>query len=268
MSAALLSIPAGKIAQFTTWLDTGDASQLAPMTRETGEQFDTAVLSDLQARAIREFEDGDVSRVDAWLAPRLHYCLRLSKQSASQSGIWSWLAAEPMRKFMDVRWSRDTHDNWKWRYTARDLLRNGIARLWWGAELTRSGADYTLVCDAFRTVRTFMFISELRYSWHREAARAFTMVARDENLNDNAIKDLSKTFNVYLKTRALEIWDASESVGDAEQIDKAWLSKSPSFAVAAGPLNMLVGPTGGVSRRKIEESLCNTLRKMVARIPQ
>lgn len=88
------------------------------------------------------------TQADAWLAPRLHASLRLTRREASQRGIWWHLAGVDLRNYVLWRWAgEDRHvaqDRW-----AGPIHKQAIARLWWGAELLRNGADYSSVDDFF-----------------------------------------------------------------------------------------------------------------------
>ena len=262
----LLSIPRSKIPHVESVLASGLATVFDPIARDTGVTFNLALLQDLESRVLTKHAGKDVSAIDRWFAPRLHFALRLSRRRASDPGVWTWLATGPLKRYMERRWpksTKDTKNPW-WHYTGRDLLRNGISRLWWGAEMTRSGPDYSLVENAFSAVRTFQFVSELRYSWHREAARSFTRAVTDTPASDDDIKGLSKLLNVYLKTRALERWDASEEGDEVSGPDGAWLAVKPTLAESAAPIAELVGPAAGVSRRLVEEELYGWLVKLFA----
>jgi len=91
------------------------------------------------------WEDRTVS--DRWLAPRLHYALRLFRAEAADRGIWQWIAlrypwylawrwADPDGNIAEDRWWGPVH-------------KQAFARLWWGAEIFRDGPDYRPVEQAF-----------------------------------------------------------------------------------------------------------------------
>lgn len=65
--------------------------------------------------------------------------------NAADPRLWSYLALVTHREYMTQRWSLESAGNWKARArdrwlmdkpTRRALIRNGISRLWWIAELT------------------------------------------------------------------------------------------------------------------------------------
>jgi hypothetical protein len=105
--------------------------------------------------AMRRFGDRPPAS-DAWLAPRLHACLRLTRAEAAERGLWAWLATSEYAYYTMWRWPGrgEEEEDPTLRGTAvkrfvgsdRD---NAIARLWWGAELCRDGGDYGPVVRAF-----------------------------------------------------------------------------------------------------------------------
>ena len=112
--------------------------------RPDGSTVDLGVLDELLAEFARRRAAGEWARdratSDRWLAPRLHYALRLTRAEAADRRIWTWLA--------------DRHSDivgWRWRDEAGQVAEDRrvgpihkqvLARLWWGAELFRNGDDY------------------------------------------------------------------------------------------------------------------------------
>src|ERR1700712_2872433 len=59
------------------------------------------LMTDFDARRAKGDWDDDRARSDRWLAPRVHFALRLTRFEASDKGTWQWLAV----RFPDyVRW--------------------------------------------------------------------------------------------------------------------------------------------------------------------
>lgn len=88
----------------------------------------------------------DRSASDRWLAPRLHYALRLGRTEAADPDLWAWLGVRFL-EYVEWRWSgrTDIPEN---RFRG-PIHKQAFARLWWGAELFRNGADYSPVEMAF-----------------------------------------------------------------------------------------------------------------------
>jgi len=191
-----------------------------------------------------------VDKMDRWLAPRLHCALRISRRAATDEGMWAWLALES-RDFVEARFKKKNQVH-PWRFRGA-WSRNGVARLWWGAEMTRNGPTYTDVVTCFTRTRTAEFALELMYSWHRPAAIAFARVAEGSDggprLTDAQARALSTRLRVYLSLRALEAFDGDEDA--SEEFDAEWAKHTPSLSVLMkDDVAALVGPSTG----KCEES--------------
>lgn len=89
----------------------------------------------------------DRTHSDRWLAPRIHYALRLLRSEAADRGVWQWLALR-YSWYVEWRWAgvddAVADDRW-W----GPIHKQALARLWWGAEVFRDGADYRPVEKAF-----------------------------------------------------------------------------------------------------------------------
>src|ERR1043166_7895101 len=229
-------IPLHEFARVTKALDRGELEIVDEVKKPCGVTFD----ADLARRLAEHASEGKwTNEGERWLTPRLHSVLRIPRRIASDRGVWFWLAVTAFKPYVDSRFGRSerAEDPW-WRFTG-DALRNGVSRLWWGAELLRSAGDYSLVPHAYRTVRTYMFVSELRYSWYREATRAFARVASgqesetDGPLSDEAIQELSKRFNTYLALDVLESHGGPAESNDCEW-DRDWAVRTPVWEELSG----------------------------------
>lgn len=154
----------------------------------------------------RASTDEERNALDGWLAPRVHAAIRVSRRVASSDAFWRWLALEHAAPLIDLRFGGPKGVP-RWRLTGA-ALRNGLSRLWWGAELTRDGPDYGLLPHVFARTRTAQFALELSYSQYRTAAIAFTRVAEGldggPRLSDPAMTALSRSANARLSLRVLE----------------------------------------------------------------
>lgn len=242
-------------------LESGDRSAILGAAEPTGLSYSKVTLAKVLEKALTkhpEATDKKRSELDSDLAARLHFVLRLSRNSAADPGLWAWLALGPAWNYTAHRWPWEPGDT-TWRYSSTDMLRNGVSRLWWGAEMVRSGPNYDLVPAAFTTVRAFQNVSELRYSMHRECARAFTRVLSTYKYNGD---ELSKLFNAYLRTHSLEVFDTDYGPKEKESGDAQWMSYQPTSEEAAGPVGSLVGPDAGYSRSKVEDRLLAWLAEL------
>ena len=75
---------------------------------------------------------------------------QIDRVNAALPGLWTYMAFNTCLQYMTDRWSLDGVRNWKNRAKQRwilpatpsrgRLIRHGVARLWWAAELTYDGA--------------------------------------------------------------------------------------------------------------------------------
>lgn len=152
MSDQLRSIPQRlDRAQRETAVEGTEPSDLSvPVDRHAGAAPTLDALDSLM-RSVRELQQHgewtDRATSDRWLAPRIHHALRLFRTEASDRGVWQWVALR-YPWYVEWRWAdrEDTvaADRW-W----GPIHKQAFARLWWGAEVFRDGADYKPVERAF-----------------------------------------------------------------------------------------------------------------------
>lgn len=216
-------------------------------------------------------QDWSDSELDQWLAPRLHYTLRIPRRVAGDEGFWTWLAIEGGNSYVLRRWlgkgASDPDVVTMFRYTG-PILRNALGRLWWGAEMVRDGPSYEYVPPVFARVWTAEYALELRYSWYRPAPIAFTRVAEGldggPQLTTNEAKELSKRVNSYLSLRCLEGIGFDETVDEEWDLD--WLARRPSLKeVLEADLR---GPEDGFASQEAIEALARWFRSLSAELPK
>jgi hypothetical protein len=171
--------------------------ELGPLTR---------LIDEAQAR----FSASAAEQSDGWLAPRVHATLRLTRFEAADPRLWDYLAIVAFPEYVRWRWGTPTA---KARFAGSETTQ-ALARLWWGAELTRNGEDYTPVASAFE-------VQDIPNTWfrldafhHRPAALAALRVIQllDEEPLGNGrqvkrtkkINMLATAFNTMLTTTVLD----------------------------------------------------------------
>ncbi|GAA3947502.1 DUF6339 family protein [Actinoplanes auranticolor] len=129
----------------------GDVALTEPVRHRSGADIGLNVVDDLMA-SVAQRSDGadwaeDRAASDRWLAPRLHYALRLTRVQASDRVLWTWLAVRH-HAYVTWRWadSAAAVNDERWN---GPVQKQAMMRLWWGAELFRNGDDYTPVLRAF-----------------------------------------------------------------------------------------------------------------------
>lgn len=222
-------------------------------TEPTGLSCDLELLKELTEKAATFLQP---EQMDPWLAPRLHSALRIPRRAATDDCMWAWLAFH-CRSFVEARFKKGKDKVHPWRYRGV-WSRNAMARLWWGAEMTRNGADYSAVTHCFARTRTAQFTLELMYSWDRAAAIAFALVSEGadggDRLSDEQTQGLSTRLKVLLTLRSLDAF-GGEPVDETEEYDSEWASHSPSFSsLCQVDIRQIVGPrSGSVSLDRIRD---------------
>lgn len=242
-----------------------DTGQLIPdwtkYTEDTGLYCDLDLLKQLSSRAAKLLK---VEDMDPWLAPRLHCALRIPRRIAMDEAVWTWLALS-CHEFIEGRFRRPNRKIHPWRYYG-GWSRNGLSRLWWGAEMTRNGPSYADVKLCFARTRTAQFALELMYSWHRPAAIAFCRVAEGvngERLSDTRARTLSTRLRVLLSLHCLEAL-GSGALDASEEFDDEWAQHRPSLASLMGDLGALKGPAKGACDESAIDALVVWYREVLA----
>ena len=152
MSDQLRSIPRKlDSAQREAALRGTDLSELSISVDRPGRPAPAMDVLDSLMSSVRERQQhdewSDRAVSDRWIAPRIHHALRLFRAEASDRGVLQWVALR-YPWYVEWRWAdREgavAADRW-W----GPIHKQAFARLWWGAEIFRDGADYKPVERAF-----------------------------------------------------------------------------------------------------------------------
>ena len=228
-------------------------------------ELDHDLVRDLfEAGLAKEWSnDGrDEYRLDRWLAPRLHAAIRVPRRIAADARFWAWIASKFAVKYVHQRFARDGQVN-AWRFTG-PLLRNAVSRLWWAAEMTRNGADYTHTDHCLRRVRTAQWALELKYSWYRPAAIAFVQVAEgldgSARLGDEDMERLSVRANAYLPLAPLEAIGFDDPDDEDDRVWWEGVSTREELLATDPP----AGPADGTTSASAVAALTTWLRGVLA----
>lgn len=136
-------------------------------------RWDAEPVRQLLGEALRRFEDSAPTASDSWLAPRLHYTLRLTRREASDTTLWNFLALCISPEFVRWRWGGGTGGKGVGqaaRFTGRWDLQC-FSRLWWAAELFRDGGNYAPVEVACGNQDILNTVMRQEMMQHRPAAQ-------------------------------------------------------------------------------------------------
>jgi len=219
---------------------------------ETQELVDTTLIRRVLENGLERLDHEELEEttsLDQWLAPRIHSALRISRRLAGDMGFWSWLVIEVGRTYTWRRWAEKNRPT-MYRYTG-DFKRNSLGRLWWFAEMSRNGPDYSPIEKVLRDASTAQYAMELRYSMYRPAVIAFGNTASRLDLGFADLKKLSKRANAYLSLKALEAigLDQGENERDVE-----WWRDRPVVNDVIGDAEM-IGPQDGFASSSAIQSI-------------
>jgi Family of unknown function (DUF6339) len=188
-------------------------------------------IRSLIGRAMDKF-DGDRTRSDSWLGPRLHAALRLTRREAAHRGLWRHLAMVQLPHY--VRWRfgaiSDGTESDKIAPAERfhgDSAKHGLARLWWGAEQFRNGADYAPVEKAFLNQDLMNNLLKMDISHHRPTCQAAVRVLfpdKGEPLTGDHANSLSKAANAAATTLLIDALAPDGPLDPAER--ESWICET------------------------------------------
>jgi hypothetical protein len=173
-------------------------------------KIDVDPLIAILDEGMRRF-DSQPDSSDAWMAPRVHATLRLSRRDASDKLIWNYLNIVAKPDFVRWRFREKTEEGNSVvplnRFLGEDS-KNAIGRLWWVSELTRNGPDYQETTKVLKTSRFFTSWQALDAMHHRPAAIGVCRFVKEfgdgKGLTDSQSAFLAKVFNLRLATLCLD----------------------------------------------------------------
>jgi hypothetical protein len=172
---------------------------------EFGRSVDLEPLKAVLDEAYGKFEPNS-DRSDAWLAPRVHATLRMTRREAADRRLWDFLAVVACPEYVRWRWGgKETTPRARF---VGEQNKNAFGRLWWGAELTRNGSDYGSTVEAFKNSRFSVVWVPLDLAHNRAFALGAIDLLEKFNEGSAATGDeadaLAKIINLQATTRFLD----------------------------------------------------------------
>jgi hypothetical protein len=132
--------------------------------------------------AMYEFRE-DRTRADAWLAPRLHATLRLTRREAADKRLWNHIALAVAPDYVVWRHLSEPTAKRPERRVAAERFRGPadrqcFSRLWWAAELFRNGGDYEPVEAACGNQDLIHSVLKKEMIDHRPTAQAMVRLLK------------------------------------------------------------------------------------------
>lgn len=146
-------------------------------------RWEAAPVRELLDEAMDRFDD-EPTKADAWLPPRLHATLRLSRREAADPRLWNFLALRLAPDY--VIWRNPPRSSGtspvpqvNKNHFIGSFHKQTFSRLWWAAEFFRNGPDYGPVEIVCRNQETFNSLLRLEIVYHRATARTIARLMED-----------------------------------------------------------------------------------------
>ncbi|MFF2194451.1 DUF6339 family protein [Streptomyces sp. NPDC058157] len=181
--------------------------------------------------AMFEFRE-DRTRADAWLAPRLHATLRLTRREAADKRLWTHLALAVAPDYVVWRHLSEPTANRPEKRVAAERFRGPadrqcFSRLWWAAELFRNGSDYEPVGVACGNQDLIHTVLRSELIDHRPTAQALVRLLESGQVTGGrAINGLSVAINAAGATLIYDILAPDEPRDPARLRD--WIAEAES----------------------------------------
>ncbi|RKT11429.1 hypothetical protein BX285_5378 [Streptomyces sp. 1114.5] len=216
----LALLPNAEVAEFLTeGLLTGREDALSIKLNDVTEPLPHADRRG-ELRPIRELAEDAMAycrsngfkatQADAWLAPRLHAALRLTRREAADPGFWNYLALGVAPDYVVWRHLAEPKDG-KAAKVAAVRFRGpyhtqAFARLWWAAELFRNGPDYGPVVTACGNQDIFNTALRMSVINHRPTAQAIVrLVAKGDGATGREANALAGAVNASAATLMYDV---------------------------------------------------------------
>ena len=162
------------------------------------DRIDSAVQNVLEEYPEQEAD------IDGALAEEIHRSLDITRRTAGDPGLWHWLAVVRYPDFVRHRWKYNSEDAMREKFlgAGSDLYSNAIHRLWWIAELTSRGDDYSTTDAVFANQVMVNKVFDRWFARYQPAVQAMCDELADEPTG--VINETTRRFNHALTNVQLE----------------------------------------------------------------
>ncbi|MET9732952.1 DUF6339 family protein [Streptomyces sp. NPDC006458] len=207
-------------------------------------------VRDLIEDAMYMHRDEKQTQVDAWLAPRLHAILRLTRAEAADPALWNYLALGVAPDFVVHRHISETRRTVNARYFKGPHYKQAFARLWWSAELFRNGSDYGPVVVACGNQDMLNTVLRLDVIDHRPTAQALVRLLQSDVVRTGREANaLGKAVNAAAATLVYDVI-APDTPRDADAV-RRWIDEGDE----GGSVHHRALPDGPADGSAPEESV-------------
>ncbi|MFH9978089.1 DUF6339 family protein [Streptomyces sp. NPDC017179] len=207
-------------------------------------------IRDLIDDAMYTYRDERPTQADAWLAPRLHAILRLTRAEAADPALWNYLALGVAPDFVVWRHLSESKKTVNAKYFKGPYHKQAFARLWWSAELFRNGPDYEPVVIACGNQDMLNTALRLDVIDHRPTAQAVVrLLEREVVRTGREANALAKAVNTAAATLMYDVM-APDVERDSGAVQR-WIDEGEEgLSVHHRPL-----PIGPAEERAPEDSV-------------
>jgi hypothetical protein len=142
--------------------------------------------------------------IDGALAEDIDRALDITRRTAGDPGLWHWLAVVQYPDLVRHRWEYRSEEAMREKFlgAGSDLYSNAIHRLWWIAELTSRGDDYSTTDTVFANQTMVNKVFDRWFARYQPAVRAMCDELADEP--SRVIDETTRRFNHALTNVQLE----------------------------------------------------------------
>lgn len=227
-------------------------------------------VRDLVEDAMHAFGDEARTGADAWLAPRVHATLRLTRAEAADARFWNFLGLAVAPDY--VVWRHlpaKGKDGRPPRVAAARFVgahyTQAFARLWWAAELFRDGPDYRPVLVACGNQDVLNTMLRLDIVDHRPTAQALLSLVEEGVAGvGREVNALAAAANTAASTLMYDVLAADEQ-DDSGALDE-WIEESET-APPVSRRSLPAGPAQAPVPRKSIDVLAAYFEELFADAP-
>ncbi|SFD62654.1 DUF6339 family protein [Streptomyces aidingensis] len=233
-------------------------------------RWDVRPIRELLDEAMRRHPREERAQADAWLAPRLHATLRITRAEAADTGVWNFLALVVGPDYLVWRHLPTRTKDGETPAVTADRFRGlhykqGFARLWWAAELFRDADDYRPAVVACRNQDVLNTVLRLDIIDHRPTARAVTRLLEQGTVTiGREVNALATAINTAASTLMYDVM-APDDGPDADGL-RQWIDDC-DLAPPASLDTLPDGPDDGPIPSGSVDTLVKQFEKLFAEAP-
>jgi hypothetical protein len=203
------------------------------------------------------------TKSDAWLGPRVHATLRLTRREATDGGMWAWLHVLAFPKYVRWRWApQDEETPIPFNRFIGDDSNSGLKRLWWASEIARDGSNYEPAVRALG-VQRFDLWQRLVLMHHKACALAAVDFLAGRRVTSAQSIAMAKAMNVAVRTTSLDAL-APSPPADTHAM-RAWVREpidetTMMVDLPVGPDEQRVSPAAVASARAFIDEIATRIQ--------